>query len=114
MEGKCEGGVGTKEQIQLPLRVEVRDHSETKDGSLWVVWLDSVRPDGKDWKLMKVGPPTNCKRTAEIQAEAFRSLLSTPAGESQVIEYVKQSWITDGNGEELTRVPSTIFTAPSG
>jgi hypothetical protein len=92
LEGECVHGVTTKCLVPLPLTVEVIDVPDDKDGSEWIVWLTSRTPQGKPWYVVTACEPTICKPSAETTAAAFRALLSTPEGETQVIEYVKHRW----------------------
>jgi hypothetical protein len=93
----CGHGVESKLRLKLPLAVEAMDCSELEDESLWVVWLMSKTEEGKEWYVVTVSEPTNCKPQADILVAAFRALLASPDGEKAAIEFIRHRY---ANGSE--------------
>lgn len=101
LEYTCGHGVTINKPLKLPLTVEVLDCSEMEDESLWIVWVVSktgADDDIHDWYLTTLCEPTSCKLHADLVAQAFQSLLATPSGVKEVIEFIQHRLSNDDCG----------------
>jgi hypothetical protein len=94
---KVEDINGVVQNVCLPLTVT--SLSCTEHEQVWFVGLSSCTSTGRPVELTSLVSNV-CPWEAEITAAAYRSLLLTPEGEAQVVEYIKHVWLNDIDADE--------------